>query len=331
VSAYSYAVYAQAAEAGARGKPCVALALLDEAVEGDSASVELWTRRGASSCACGKSRDYRMFFKRAEELDSSYAPLWLAKALCLSKQGRRAAALAAARRASTLAPFDVPTQLALSRILRRNGATQEALRRSLELVVGEAQRSEVLAGLVQSARDAGRGDLAQAASLRLGMLPSASARPKLRDLRHALWRKDDARAQAIGSALQLHSDDLAAHAILAARPDFALRVARLRVAAEPGRVDSRVVAMLAADLVGSAFVDPEGVGRTKSSGASLSRLGQLMFAELMQRRLSVRAAALWLAATQQRTPIRRPELCRQWIQRLKPDVRDKAKRDRRVH
>lgn len=256
IDAAAYRAFLGAAELEERGELDSAREAFQAVLDADPECVEAWTRLGAVECRLGVDAESR--FIEAERLDSSYAPLWTARGICARHRGESDAVFV--ERAFRLDPTDDALLLAQLEALLSRGDAREAFTLAREVVTRSPGSLNAWSAMSRAAKAVGRPDFQREASVRtrrlaeLGVGGSTAARePEDLDalfeaLVESFVLRDDAAARSRASKARLSPPEVAAAAILAGRPDYAVELASRVLAAEPTARDMRALGALAADL-----------------------------------------------------------------------------------
>jgi tetratricopeptide (TPR) repeat protein len=307
ISEGAYALYAYGAEAEARGNLGSALRGFSLAAREDPDSPEVWTRLGTLHCRTGPPgavpRDAVEAFDRAEALDPGFGPLHRERARCLLAHGDAPAALVEAERALALDPDDLPTALTRGEALERAGQPAEARRAFFAAAARRPAAVEPWLALVDLARRAGDAALARAAAehaVALSPALAASLRTTVPDLAPlaavdaALRAGDLAGAQHRALAARLPGAELALRAAASGHTAMAREQAELVLGADPADASARIALAAAADLSDDLPALAAAMRGIPLRSTPPSRLGRLLFAEILARRTDAEAARAWL-------------------------------------
>ncbi|MFO0761648.1 MAG: hypothetical protein U0359_34720 [Byssovorax sp.] len=313
----AYAAYAEGEERAARGEVAEALASFERAARFDPESAEIWTRVGAIACkrsAAGRGASSAdEAFRKAEAIDPTFAPLYRERARCYrdgepdrdealkDRAARLAAALTASERAVALDGADVEASAIRASLLREAHRGDEARRLLEALIIRRPASAEAHLALYELARAAGDEALAERAGLRvIALSPRLAPRiegelPALAPLARldtALRADDLAEAERLAHRIHLPLVEVALRAVALGRVTLAKHLAEALAGAAPDDRAAQLTLILAADLGG----DTATLDRTAlpARGPALPLLAQLLFAELLDRRVGPEAARLWL-------------------------------------
>ncbi len=293
----AYAAYAEGAWFEAHGREAEAGAAYQRAAREDPDSAELWTRIGALECRQQRGGD-SAGFRRAESIDASYAPLWLARARCAQAGQRPREALRLAERAFALDPVDESTSILLAELYDDAGRA-DASRRLLDgLVARNPLSSAAWRALLDHAtrqRDPVARERALDALAALAPRPPGAPEPPA-DVDAALWRYGLDAARRVALSARVAPGELALRAISAGLPRLALEQAEHVLAADPDDVDARIAELAAGDLAGDRAGVERSLAELARRPAAPSALGAHVMAELLARRVGSDAARAWLDA-----------------------------------
>jgi Flp pilus assembly protein TadD len=253
IDALAYREHLVAAEHEARGDLDAAAHAYRRALEVDPSNVEAWVSLGAVECRRG--RDPSEPFAEAATLNPGYAPLWLERARCSRVHG--ALDVEAAERAFRLDPDAESNVLELATSLVARGRPEEALRFVRERARGRAPSRGVLELLARAARQAGDVAWAGWASRQLARLGERQAGrdPNDASVEGVPWSglagEGDDEVRRWASRRRLSRAEGAALFVILGRPEVALFDLRPVLLLEPGSLEERLVAVLAAELAGS--------------------------------------------------------------------------------
>jgi tetratricopeptide (TPR) repeat protein len=290
----AYAAYLRATLRDEAGDRSGALKALDEALSHDPSSPEILTRIGEITCrapaASGDAERALAAFRRAADLDPTYAPAWLGLARCLETAGEFEEALAFALEALAHEPERVETTELIAGLLRRAGREREALTwldalTALTPAVREAHEAQLRAAVALG--DHGREQRARQALSRLGV-PSDAERRQALDV--ALSNDDLPLARRLAGELHLRPSAFLLYAVERS-PNVALAQARLLLAAEPENSDAFSAALAAADLLGDEAEFARVLGTLAEAPEPASAPALKTLAAVIARRSGAEAAA----------------------------------------
>ena len=301
VSPRAYAAYARGTLDEASGHDVEALHAFETAVALDEGSVELWTRLGAVRCRLGQAEGAEEGFRRAEQRDAEYEPLWRARAECFRSLRRLREAAQAARRAVRLDPDRLETALLWGRLADELGQTDEASRWLRSLVVRWPRSRAAWRALGEFAEHHGDRPWAARAAEELAALPAADdepPRPAAPAVR-SIWHEVDAALQAEDlpaarhALRRAHLDEhlLAPRAVALGKPGLAREQAATYVAVDPTDSESRLALALAADLLGRSG-ELTRLLTLAPGAAPLSPVARLLLRELLGRHVGPEPAGL---------------------------------------
>jgi hypothetical protein len=327
ISEGAYAYYARAAqEEAAGGARERVLAALTGAAREDPESVEIWTKLGAAYCQAPTrlvqdAAKREEAFARAEARDARFSPLYRERARCAlleasagsSVEGKRRLwqrALGFGERAVALDPEDLAATVLVADLLARLGREVEGGR----LLAGFSIRQPTSTAALQALRDFaevhGDAGLALRAERGLGALPfplggfsqggalrgGSKGTPSLAALDAALGEGDLAFALRLAHRAHVPASEVAVRAAALGQASAARAEARTVLGADPGDGSAQVALAVALDLAGEEAAVGEALARAASAGGGTkpSPLARLVFAELLERRVSAEAARLFL-------------------------------------
>jgi tetratricopeptide (TPR) repeat protein len=299
----AYAAYLRAADAEAHGDRVAALQYYEAAASSDTDSPEVWTRIGAVRCAAS-TEDPRAqrAFERALGSDPEYEPAWRELARCELARGHVAEASRASDRALLLDPDCVATSVLHAEITQRSRGDTDARHELEALVVRTAGAIEAWRALRELGERTRDKDLVLRATAairaRNPTAPEAanlSTSARLTEIDEALARGDLALARTLATRSHRLASELALRAAALGKVEIARTQAELVLGADPTDASSLIASAVAADLA----KDEAGVARAlvpfaTSSVTPPSRLAELLFAELLERRAGASAARAWL-------------------------------------
>lgn len=293
----AYAAYGEGALLEAAGRDQEAEAAYVRAAESDGDSAEIWTRIGALRCRARRAGAAGAF-ARAEALDDSYAPLWLARARCAVTEARQADALRLAERALALDPDAEDTSLVLASIYDRAGRADAAGRLLAGLVARDPRSQAAWRALLDHAR--ARGDAVaarQATSALEHLAPAAPGEATSGNAVDAALH-DGGLAAARRAALASHiaPGELALRAVAEGMPGLAIEQARSVLAADPDDPDARMALLFAGDLAGDQATVARSLEELSRKPVAPGKLAAELMAELLQRRIGTDATRAWQAA-----------------------------------
>ncbi|MBM4358601.1 MAG: tetratricopeptide repeat protein [Deltaproteobacteria bacterium] len=259
----AYREFTAASELEARGDLARARDAYRRVLDHDAESIEAWTRLGEVECRLTGEQgasSAEASFLRAERLDATYAPLWRARADCARARGLRD--LVAVERAFRLDPGEDRLALEFVDALLASRQNDAAFALSRELVARSPGSLDGWRTMNRVASVLGEAAWQRESERRVRSLMRAGrtspVEPRggvdftavFEDLVLCLATNEDARARAMATAHRLGSEEFAAVALLAGRPDLALSVALRVLAADPRAGDMRLLGALAARRLG---------------------------------------------------------------------------------
>jgi tetratricopeptide (TPR) repeat protein len=262
ISVEAYAAYAKAELFRAQGDRKQALRFLEQALDMDPQSPELFARHGELLCEGAASTKALARFERALDLDPRYAPAFLGRARCLARSGRSREALADAEHAAFLDPLSLDTTREVARLLFATGRAQDGwlwLEARILLEPSSRGPRALLLEAAEREHDADRAARARhflGASTPSGLRPAAPAAPRS----------------------------------VAAAPLSALEQAERRLAADPEDTDAWARGLAAADLIGDEDRFRRILGELGESPLPLSPASFALLTELLARRCGDDAA-----------------------------------------
>ena len=301
----AYAAYARGAYLEAHGRPAEAKVAYQRALRADPRGVLPHVRLGALLCA-DDERAADRHFSAAAEVDSSYEPLWRARASCHLAHGRLVAAHRAAARAFALDPLRTDTALLLANVLERRGLVDEARRHLDALVIGFPTSSVAWRALRDFARrraDPTTEERAELALLRLGGRALAGPSERASDVRRtrqdldgALLRSELRLARGLAREAQVSAGELSVRAAALGCVDLAREQSALVLRADSNDSDAWIAALFVADLERNTETFETAVSALGWEPVAPSPLAVRLMAELLNRRLGPSAAQAWLQA-----------------------------------
>jgi tetratricopeptide (TPR) repeat protein len=299
ISPAAYAYYARGADAQARGDLGGAQRAFELAIAHDPASPEIWTRLGALRCATapppGVPRNALLAFERAGALDPGSGPLHRELARCLLARGDASSALVEAERALSLDPDDLATALVRADALERTGRLDDARWALRATAARRPTAAEPWLALLALARRTDDDALAREAEGHVAERGGVVRDPSpLAAVDAALQAGDLAGAQRRALQARLPGAEVALRAAAMGRAALAREQAALVLGADPADASARIALAAAADLAGDEAALGEAMRAIPRRVTPPSRLGRLLFAEVLGRRVGPGAARAWL-------------------------------------
>ncbi len=283
IAPQAYEAYARGALAEAEGRLPFAAAAYHRAAQIDPDGPEAWTRLGAVLCKQEQADAAEEAFNRAENADPGYAPLRRERGRCLLSTGQTSAALAEADKALVLDPDDEETTLLRADVLEKSGDAAQAVRELFARLVAGPKRKRLakrLLELAEATRDEAAAHLARGILAELDA-PKPGTHRALLDA--ALTKGDLATARRLGAEAGVAPGAIALRAAVLGQNGLAVDQARLVLGASPNDTDA-LVALVAAS-------PPELAPPLPRAATGLSRMGRLVLADTLARRIGPEAAA----------------------------------------
>ncbi len=302
IDTVAYSDYAQAALLEAAGKLPAALEAYEAALDSDDESAEIWTRIGAVRCRLALdarksgAEPALAAFRRALDLDPTFAPAHAERATCLEELGRKAEALEAALEAVRHDPERVELSSQVARLLFAAGRAADAWAWLDALITRQpssARAWQSFARAAEQQRDAGRLQRAQRAEQALGLVPHESAaKPKLSSdaIDTLLLAGDLKAARAVAIAHQLRPSALAVRAAELGVLDVAIEQGTLVLRADPDDSDAWVALLYASQRAGTAEQFQETLRAQGAEQGGLSPAAAALFERVLEQRAGREAA-----------------------------------------
>jgi tetratricopeptide (TPR) repeat protein len=272
------------------------------AVDSDPRSPELWSRLGAVRCHLAGRTGAAEALAQAEQLDSEYGPLFVAKAECARTEGNIQSALENARKAVAFDPKHPAALDSLLTALAAAGKSKEALDWAIALALehGSPSAWKRVASLADQRSDSAwtkhasdRERAARAAIARSGGGPQDCPAGTLHELDQALLSGKLGHARGLANRCRVTPGALATRAAALGSTTVALTQALHVLAADPADGDARVALWVATDLSGDEMPEPP----LADALSPINPLSIRLMAEMLQRRTGDEAARAWIAAS----------------------------------
>jgi hypothetical protein len=280
VSHVSYGAYASAVQLEAQADFEGAEGAYQEALRYDMQSPQIWTRLGSVRCASGKS-EAESAFDKAEQLAPEFALVWYERGVCELGRGESKSALERALTALALDPEHLPTTKLIADCFVALGRPGQALRYLDALV---ALHPHV--PMATSWREA----------LRATLGASGAGSAELAAVDRAILNHEPELARQRALELGLSESQLAARRALLGETAEALEQAGLVRAADPADGTAWATELAAADLLRKEAAFERALSALDENPVAPSPLGQILFADLLKRRVGPDAARAWLNA-----------------------------------
>ena len=278
VSHVSYGAYASAVLFEAQANFEAAESAYQEALRYDTQSPQIWTRLGSVRCASRKP-GAESAFDTAEQLDPQFALLWYERGICALRQRQAESALEYARIALALDP----EHLATTKLIADSFVTLE--------LPGQAMRYlDALVALHPNMPMARHWREA----LRTTLTAPASTSGELAAIDRAILNQELELARQRALEMGLSEAQLAARKALLGETAQALEQAGLVRAADPADGTAWVTEVAAADLLRKEDAFERALTSLDENPTTPSPLGQILFADLLKRRVGPDAARAWL-------------------------------------
>lgn len=309
IPAEAYQAYAEGALAEADGRLGESVARYAEAARLDEDGPEAWTRLGAIHCRQKAFDEGAAALDNALRADATFAPAHREIAGCALGRGDDAGALSASERAMVLDPTDDATYLIRARALEHAGRGHDAARLlAARLLHCRADRrvTEALTELAQRVHDPDVGRMAARCMVdaerpiaALTKAPRSSSSdgtsgvkkvharvlPSLDSIDAALSADDLKTARHLALRASMTEGELAVRAAALGRIRSARTLASLVADADPSDLSARIALAATADLAFDQELLARAGAATRGDGRAISRLSQLLLAEVLARRV----------------------------------------------
>jgi tetratricopeptide (TPR) repeat protein len=301
LSERAYALYAEAADAEARGELGAALSGFSAALGEDPDSVEILSRIGALRCRLGG--DAEAAFERALSVNADYEPALRERAVCALRKGRVDEAIVSARLAVASDPTQDAAVLVLANALERRARVSEAKALLAELVVRRPTSIDAARAQHELALHMHDAPMVLASAGHLRSLGrhlvaetegDASPSLSLAEIDAALASGDLPRARRLALHAKVEGADLAVRAVALGNALAAKQQAELIVGADPDNTTAVLALVVALDLLHDAAGMERALARPQRGRTT--PLVRVLFAEMLARRLGDEVARAWLAA-----------------------------------